>query len=147
MKLKVITPLIFLFLLLTFAACQSRGNLDTLSAPINHSKTTIIPKSDLGTENLTGNGLAIIVSFKDDRTKPVHAIDICLLIEGSTNYTLTRWFETYTHPSSPEFHKEINLRWKKDFLKRKSSLLEASYYPEPIGEYKLEAIYIPSNSN
>lgn len=147
MKFKVIIPLIFLFLLLVFAACQSKNELNTLDTQNTNPKVIIVPKNDLGTENLTGNRLAIIVSFKEDRIKPVHAVDICPLMESSTNYTLTRWFETYTHPSTPDFHKEINLQWKKDFLKRETSLVEAFYYPEPIGKYKLEAIYFPSNPN
>jgi len=140
MKVKIFLVLMFLLLLFIFTACskmkEKTPDLSTFS-----STTKIIPKQDL--YFIDNKSISLVVSFNDSNEKFVHTIAICFYNTGNESYMLSDWFKTKTHPSSLEFPQEINRRWKEDFLLPDITLIEALYYPEPAGRYKIEAIYHP----
>lgn len=90
-----------------------------------------------------GQKLALVTIFNDDRGAFLRTVYICICNTTDDDCNLYDFMRTNTHPSDPEFQKELNARWKEKFPSQSYFFVEGLYYPEPAGIMKVEAIYYP----
>jgi len=136
---KLMSLAMVAFIGFVLASCAATHNVTKESVVLLDENVELAPMDALGVKE----SLSIVVLFDENSEEILHDIRVCQCDLENRMCGLFDWVETDIHPSDPELLGLINEAWEEDYPESKIIFIEGEYFPEPVGDYKVEAIYYP----